>query len=80
MVTHITYLKNTFEDGTVERWIFELSDVITVLFVCVYHAGTTAKLIMKKTPTEEKIFDLPITIKDNAGMGITHLFEGEFIL
>nr|XP_061789780.1 cadherin-17-like [Nerophis lumbriciformis] len=33
--------------------------------------GNTAKLSLKKTPTEEKTFSLPINIKDNAGMGVT---------
>ncbi|XP_028986162.1 cadherin-17 [Betta splendens] len=36
---------------------------------------TSAKLTLKKAPTEDKTFILPITIKDNAGMGITHAFE-----
>lgn len=35
---------------------------------------------MKKTPTEDKTFSVPIIIKDNAGMGVTQSFEGEFIL
>ncbi|XP_062278507.1 cadherin-17 [Scomber scombrus] len=37
--------------------------------------GTTAKLTLKKTPTEDKTFIIPINVKDNAGMGITHSFE-----
>ncbi|XP_034730426.1 cadherin-17 [Etheostoma cragini] len=37
--------------------------------------GTTAKLILKKQPTEDKTFTLPINIRDNAGMGITQSFE-----
>ncbi|XP_077577144.1 LOW QUALITY PROTEIN: cadherin-17 [Stigmatopora nigra] len=37
--------------------------------------GTTAKLILKKTPTEERTFTLPINIKDNAGMGVTQSIE-----
>uniref|UniRef100_A0A673B2G8 Cadherin domain-containing protein n=1 Tax=Sphaeramia orbicularis TaxID=375764 RepID=A0A673B2G8_9TELE len=37
--------------------------------------GSTAKLVLKKIPTEDKTFTLPINIKDNAGMGITHSFE-----
>ncbi|KAM7420743.1 hypothetical protein PAMA_015121 [Pampus argenteus] len=36
---------------------------------------TTAKLILKKTPTEDKTFTLPINIKDSAGMGVTQPFE-----
>ncbi|XP_044213889.1 cadherin-17 [Thunnus albacares] len=36
---------------------------------------TTAKLTLKKIPTEDKTFTLPINIKDNAGMGVTHAFE-----
>ncbi|KAM6995239.1 cadherin-17 [Tautogolabrus adspersus] len=37
--------------------------------------GTTAKLALIKKSTEEKTFRLPINIKDNAGMGVTHSFE-----
>uniref|UniRef100_A0A3Q3IDD3 Cadherin domain-containing protein n=2 Tax=Monopterus albus TaxID=43700 RepID=A0A3Q3IDD3_MONAL len=37
--------------------------------------GTTAKLTLKKIPIEDKTFSLPITIKDNAGMGVAQLFE-----
>lgn len=37
---------------------------------------TTAKLTLKKTPTEDKTFSLPIKVLDNAGMGVTHPFEG----
>uniref|UniRef100_A0A8C9WY80 Cadherin 17, LI cadherin (liver-intestine) n=1 Tax=Sander lucioperca TaxID=283035 RepID=A0A8C9WY80_SANLU len=37
--------------------------------------GTTAKLTLKKQPTEDKTFTLPINIRDNAGMGITQSFE-----
>ncbi|KAM9805986.1 cadherin-17 isoform 1-T1 [Syngnathus typhle] len=37
--------------------------------------GTTAKLILKKSPTEDRTFTLPINIKDNAGMGVTQPFE-----
>ncbi|XP_054477494.1 cadherin-17 [Anoplopoma fimbria] len=37
--------------------------------------GTTAKLTLKKSPTEDKTFSIPINIKDNAGMGVTQLFE-----
>ncbi|KAF7669711.1 hypothetical protein LDENG_00147260 [Lucifuga dentata] len=37
--------------------------------------GTSAKLTLKKSPTEDKTFTLPINIKDSAGMGITHKFE-----
>lgn len=37
--------------------------------------GSTAKLVLKKIPVEDKTFTLPINIKDNAGMGITHAFE-----
>lgn len=48
------------------------------LFVC--YAGTSAKLSLKKIPTEDKTFTLSINIKDNAGMGVAHAFEGEFIL
>ncbi|XP_071772931.1 cadherin-17 [Centroberyx gerrardi] len=37
--------------------------------------ATSAKLILKKTPTEDKTFRVPITITDNAGMGVTHTFN-----
>ncbi|XP_061632221.1 cadherin-17 [Phyllopteryx taeniolatus] len=37
--------------------------------------GTTAKLMLKKTPTEDRTFSLLINIKDNAGMGVTQSFE-----
>ncbi|XP_054637145.1 cadherin-17 isoform X2 [Dunckerocampus dactyliophorus] len=37
--------------------------------------GTTAKLTLKKTPTEDKTFSLPINIKDNSGMGVTQAFD-----
>ncbi|XP_029307808.1 cadherin-17 [Cottoperca gobio] len=37
--------------------------------------GTTARLILKKTPPEDKTFTILINIKDSAGMGVTHPFE-----
>ncbi|XP_075965601.1 cadherin-17 [Anarhichas minor] len=37
--------------------------------------GTTAKLTLRKSPTEDKTFTIPINIKDNAGMGVTQSFE-----
>lgn len=37
--------------------------------------GTTAKLSLIKKSPEEKTFKLPINIKDNAGLGVTHPFE-----
>nr|XP_046254566.1 cadherin-17 [Scatophagus argus] len=37
--------------------------------------GTTAKLIPKKMPSEDKTFTLPINIKDNAGMGVSQAFQ-----
>ncbi|XP_060906554.1 cadherin-17 [Labrus mixtus] len=37
--------------------------------------GTAAKLTLIKKSTEEKTFKLPINIKDNAGMGVTQIFE-----
>ncbi|XP_071376349.1 cadherin-17 [Centroberyx affinis] len=37
--------------------------------------ATSAKLILKKTPTEDKTFNVPITVTDNAGMGVTQKFE-----
>ncbi|XP_042346075.1 LOW QUALITY PROTEIN: cadherin-17 [Plectropomus leopardus] len=37
--------------------------------------GTSARLTLKKTPTEDRTFKLLINVKDNAGMGVTHTFE-----
>ncbi|KAJ8353883.1 hypothetical protein SKAU_G00214500 [Synaphobranchus kaupii] len=37
--------------------------------------GTSAKLVMKKAPVEDKTFILPINVKDNAGVGVSHKFE-----
>jgi len=37
--------------------------------------GSSASLTMKKPPHEDKTFLLPINIKDQAGMGVTHKFE-----
>ncbi|KAK5862334.1 hypothetical protein PBY51_017742 [Eleginops maclovinus] len=37
--------------------------------------GTSAKLTLKKTPIEDKTFEIPINIQDSAGMGITHAFK-----
>uniref|UniRef100_A0A667XGU3 Cadherin 17, LI cadherin (liver-intestine) n=1 Tax=Myripristis murdjan TaxID=586833 RepID=A0A667XGU3_9TELE len=37
--------------------------------------GTSAKLTMKKKPSEDKTFSLPITVKDNAGLGVPQSFE-----
>ncbi|XP_004078163.1 cadherin-17 [Oryzias latipes] len=36
---------------------------------------TTAELRLKKKPTQDRIFPLSINIKDNAGMGVSQLFE-----
>ncbi|KAM9353461.1 LOW QUALITY PROTEIN: cadherin-17 [Symphorus nematophorus] len=36
--------------------------------------GTTAKLTLKRMPTEEKTITVPIDIKDSAGMGVTQGF------
>lgn len=36
---------------------------------------TSARLTLKKLPNEEKTFLIPITIKDNAGMGVPQSFE-----
>ncbi|XP_036931558.1 cadherin-17 [Acanthopagrus latus] len=36
---------------------------------------TTAKLTLRKKATEDKTYNLPITIKDNAGMGVAQSFE-----
>ncbi|KAF3691904.1 Cadherin-17 Intestinal peptide-associated transporter HPT-1 Liver-intestine cadherin [Channa argus] len=37
--------------------------------------GTKAKLTLKKAPTEDRTFILPINIKDNKGMGVTQPLE-----
>uniref|UniRef100_A0A8C5ECI2 Cadherin domain-containing protein n=1 Tax=Gouania willdenowi TaxID=441366 RepID=A0A8C5ECI2_GOUWI len=37
--------------------------------------GTTAELVLKKKPTEDKTFSVLINIKDNAGIGVTQSFE-----
>uniref|UniRef100_A0A3Q3VQ10 Cadherin domain-containing protein n=1 Tax=Mola mola TaxID=94237 RepID=A0A3Q3VQ10_MOLML len=37
--------------------------------------GTEANVLLKKIPTEDKTFSLPINIKDNAGMGVTQAFK-----
>ncbi|XP_074509842.1 cadherin-17 [Sebastes fasciatus] len=37
--------------------------------------GTTARLTLKKKPTEDKTFNIPINIRDNSGMGVTQAFE-----
>ncbi|KAL0985356.1 hypothetical protein UPYG_G00155880 [Umbra pygmaea] len=37
--------------------------------------GTSAKLTLKRPPSEDKTFNIPIDIKDNAGMGRKHGFE-----
>ncbi|KAJ8394568.1 hypothetical protein AAFF_G00043710 [Aldrovandia affinis] len=37
--------------------------------------GTSANLVLKKAPAEDKTFTLPINIKDSAGLGVSHKFE-----
>ncbi|XP_017309344.1 cadherin-17 [Ictalurus punctatus] len=37
--------------------------------------GTSAKLVLKKQPTSDQTFNIPVNIKDNAGVGVTHRFE-----
>lgn len=39
--------------------------------------GTSAKLVLKKQPTSDQTFNIPVNIKDNAGVGVTHRFEGK---
>ncbi|XP_062395355.1 cadherin-17 [Sardina pilchardus] len=39
--------------------------------------GNTAELTLKKIPPADQTFGVPINIKDNAGMGITHTFKVE---
>lgn len=57
--------------------MIRLQHLLLCLFI--YCVDYTAELRLKKKTTEDKTFKLPITIKDNAGMGVTHLFTGEFI-
>ncbi|KAI5092270.1 cadherin-17 precursor [Silurus meridionalis] len=37
--------------------------------------GTTAKLVMKKKPSTDQTFNIPVNIKDNAGVGVTQRLE-----
>ncbi|KAK5922345.1 hypothetical protein CgunFtcFv8_019617 [Champsocephalus gunnari] len=37
--------------------------------------GSSAALTLRKSPSEDKIFVIPISIKDNAGLGVTQSFE-----
>nr|XP_023667454.1 cadherin-17 [Paramormyrops kingsleyae] len=37
--------------------------------------GTSAKLLLKSAPKEDVTFNIPISIKDNAGLGVPQLFE-----
>ncbi|XP_072548127.1 cadherin-17 [Salminus brasiliensis] len=37
--------------------------------------GTSAKLVLKKKPVNDQTFNIPVNIKDNAGMGVTQKFE-----
>ncbi|KAJ8288410.1 hypothetical protein COCON_G00010690 [Conger conger] len=37
--------------------------------------GTSAKLVLKKAPEEDKTFSLPINVKDSAGVGVSHAFQ-----
>ncbi|KAG7470059.1 hypothetical protein MATL_G00135230 [Megalops atlanticus] len=37
--------------------------------------GISATLTLKRKPEEDKTYRLPINIKDNAGMGVSHMFE-----
>ncbi|XP_035492473.1 cadherin-17 isoform X2 [Scophthalmus maximus] len=37
--------------------------------------GTSAKLTLRKKPPADRTFQLSITVKDNAGMGVPQLFE-----
>lgn len=55
--------------------VFSLEHYMCFFFVC--HADTTAELKLKKPPTQDKTFSLPITVKDKAGVGVPQAFEGE---
>ena len=55
----------------------ETEIVASFLSSCLSHADTSARLTLRKTPTEDKMFPLAINIKDNAGLGISQRFEGE---
>ncbi|XP_026780075.3 cadherin-17 [Pangasianodon hypophthalmus] len=37
--------------------------------------GTAAKLVLKKKPTTDQTFSIPVNIVDNAGVGVTQKFE-----
>ncbi|MCI4391369.1 hypothetical protein PGIGA_G00133450 [Pangasianodon gigas] len=37
--------------------------------------GTAAKLVLKKKPTTDQTFNIPVNIVDNAGVGVTQTFE-----
>ncbi|XP_070691301.1 cadherin-17 [Pempheris klunzingeri] len=56
----------TFTLGSGKKWLnWELRSI----------DATTAKLTLKKKPTEDKTFVLPINIRDNAGMGTSQPFQ-----
>lgn len=52
-------------------------ELVAFLLSFAFRAGSSAKLTLKKTPTEDRTFTLSINIKDNAGIGVTQKFEGE---
>lgn len=57
------------------RFCVQLRTFYVFFFVC--HTDTTAELKLKKPPTQDKTFSLPITVKDKAGVGVPQAFEGE---
>lgn len=50
-------------------------DRMEIILFCL--TGLTAKLTLKKIPTSDTTFTLPINIKDNAGLGVTNALSGK---
>lgn len=50
-------------------------DQMEIILFCL--TGLTAKLTLKKIPTSDQTFTLPINIKDNAGLGVTNALSGK---
>lgn len=49
--------------------------IIQLFFICL--TGLTARLTLKKLPTSDTTYTLPINIRDNAGMGVTNALSGK---
>lgn len=50
-------------------------DQMEIILFCL--TGLTAKLTLKKIPTSDTTFTLPINIKDHAGLGVTNALSGK---